>query len=284
MIDGSPMTRPMTRPARLMTAIVLTVGAAACGSPTTPTPPPPPPPNSAPVVRSVTVSKAQIDAGQEVDVTAVAEDAETAQDLLQYTWTTEPAGGTFTGQGRSVKWNAPTDGPVPGDYVMRVTVRDAGSLTATGASSAVRVNDAERELRLLVNTFLADFSDSTKSPEYCVRNFTDACPGKASELADITRNRSEYTIQSATYAIRSVQLNSNTAICTYPGGREYCALVISPVHWISTYKPDGSTEHAIGDSWITGVYESQRRQWMLCDSRFFDPATLTRTTSRRFLH
>ena len=108
-------------------AALLAVGAAAAarcgGNPVQPTPPPPP--NTAPVIRSVTANRTQVDAGQEIEVTAVAEDAQTPAELLTYEWTAEPAGGTFTSQGRTARWRAPTDGPVPSDYAIRVTVRDA---------------------------------------------------------------------------------------------------------------------------------------------------------------
>ena len=44
--------------------------------------------------------------------------------------------------------------------------------------------------------FLIDFSQQRLSPEQVVRNFTDTCRGKASELEDVRRNQQEFTITS----------------------------------------------------------------------------------------
>jgi hypothetical protein len=244
--------------------------AAGCGG--NPVQPPPPPPNTAPVIRSVTASRTQVDAGQEVEVTAVAEDAQAATALLQFTWTAEPPGGTFTGTGPVVRWRAPADGPVPSDYALRVTVSD-GQLTATMATPLIRVNDGIREMRQLADTFLADFSDSSKSAEFCVRNFTSACDGKQQELADIQANRATFTILNASYRIDSVELAASPFFCTGPGGPSSCARVIAPARWVSFNRVLNRVEEARGDAWLTGVYEG--RQWWLCDSRFFGSPTLT---------
>jgi hypothetical protein len=246
---------------------------AQCGGGNPVQPPPPPPPNTAPIVRSVTPSRMQVDAGQEVEVTAVAEDAETPADQLQYEWVADPAGGTFTGQGRIVRWRAPTDGPVPSDYTIRVTARDL-ALSGTGTSSPIRVNDGIREMRQLAETFLGDFIDSTKSAEFCVRNFTDSCPGKQTELEDIQENRDDYMIDASqsTYRITEVHLNSGWLHCTAPGGPESCALVVAPARFVSTNNHTGKTEVAPGTALISGIFE--QNQWRLCDSRYDPPATL----------
>jgi hypothetical protein len=214
----------------------------------------------------VTPNRTQVDAGQEIEVTAVAEDAQTPADQLVYEWVTDPVGGTFTGQGRVVRWRAPTDGPVPGDYMVRVTVRDP-TLSGTGTSAPVRVNDAVREMKQLADTFLRDFGDSSKSAEVCVRNFSDSCPGKRDELLQIQDNRRNLEIIRETHLIGEVQLNASPFTCTAPTGKASCALVVSPVEWISRHRSNGAFECVRGDSWLTGVYE--RNQWWLCDSNFF---------------
>src|SRR5512133_2508426 len=84
-------------------ALIAGIAAARCSSPTQPIPPPPA--NSAPVIRAVNVTKDQVEAGQDVDATVDVQDAETPIDQLTYEWKAD--GGTFTGQGRSVKWTSP---------------------------------------------------------------------------------------------------------------------------------------------------------------------------------
>jgi hypothetical protein len=270
------------RAARNLLAAVACLALAGCGGNPI-QPPPPPPPNTAPVVRSVTPNRTQVDAGQEIEVTAVAEDAQTPADLLQYEWAADPAGGTFSGQGRVVRWRAPTDGPVPGDYTIRVTVRDL-TLSGTGATPPIRVNDGVREMRQLTETFLVDFADSTKSAEFCVRNFTDSCRiGKQMELEDIQENREHFTIISEKHRIDQVVLNSGWVECTAPSGPQSCALALSAVDWISIEKASGALRRSRGDSVITGIYEESTRKWWLCDSRYFEPPTTTQPFRRPFM-
>lgn len=271
---------------RLLIAALLAAGAAASahcgGSPVQP--PPPPPPNTAPVVRSVTANRTQVDAGQEVEVTAVAEDTQTPAELLTYEWTAEPTGGTFTSQGRTARWRAPTDGPVPSDYAIRVTVRDL-TLSTTMTTSPIRVNDGIREMRQLVETFLTDFAaPSRPPPEFCVRNFTDTCRiGKQMELEDLRDNRRDYTIISEKHRIDEVVLNSGWVECTAPTGPQSCALTLSAVDWISTSNTTGALRRSRGDSVITGIYEQATKKWWLCDSRYFEPPTTTQPLMPPFL-
>jgi hypothetical protein len=235
-------------------------------------PPPPPPPNTPPVVRSVSPNRTQVDAGQEIEVTAVAEDAETPADQLRYEWAAEPAGGIFTGQGRVIRWRAPTSGPVPSDYRIRVTVFDAAALNATMQTAPIRVNDGVREMRQLAETFLGDFIVSTNSAAFCVRNFTDSCPGKRNEFEDIRQNRENFRIHTAesTYRVTEVHLNSGWLQCTAPGGPSTCALVVAPSRFVSTNLNTGQVEVAPGNALISGIFE--QNQWWLCDSRYEPPS------------
>jgi hypothetical protein len=259
-------------------AVLVAAGCAAlahCGDGGNPIqPPPPPPPNTAPVLRSVTPNRTQVDAGQEVEVTAVAEDAQTPADQLQFVWNAEPTGGTFSGQGRVVRWRAPTDGPVPTDHAIRVTVRDAAQATASGTTMPIRVNDGVREMRQLAETFLGDFIDSNKPAEFCVRNFTNSCPGKQQELVDIQENRDGFTIiaSQSSYRITEVHLNSGWLNCTAPAGPASCALVVAPSNFVSRNNHTGRIENAPGTALISGIFE--QNQWRLCDSRYDPPATL----------
>lgn len=271
------LPRYLRTASRNLLAVLVCTGLAGCENPTQP-----PPPNTAPVVRSVTSNRTQVDAGQEVEITAVADDAETPAAQLQYEWTAQPTGGTFSGQGSIVRWRTPTDGPVPSDYTISVRVRDP-TLSATGTTSPIRVNDGVREMRQLVETFLVDFSDSNKTAEFCVRNFTDACRGKREELVDIQNNRRDFTILSEKHRIDQVVLNSGWPLCTAPTGPQSCALVNTAVDWLSVYKPTGAIVRSRGDSVITGIYEEATRKWWLCDSRYFEPPSAAQPLTRSFL-
>jgi hypothetical protein len=277
----------MTRQRALFVAVAAAVVLARCGAgPTTPIVPPPPPPpvNTPPVVRSVAVSRTQLEAGQELDATATVEDAETPADQLEYIWSASK--GTFTGTGRSVRWRAPENEPVPADYRLTVTVVERylglnpqGQVATlehrvTGTSQEIRVNDAIRELRGLAEQFLVDFANSSVSPAQVVRNFTNSCLGKADELSDITNNRKDYTIVGESHRITSITLNSNWMLCTAPTGPASCALVAADVDWRSILKETGAPEHVRGENLMSGVYEA--RQWWLCDSRFFGDKVLKR--------
>lgn len=258
-----------------LAAACAAAAAARCGNgPTGPTPTV----NTPPVIRAVTVSQMRLDSGQELEVTATVEDAETPPGLLRYVWSAQA--GTFTGEAAVVRWKAPADGPAP-EYTLTVTVTEsytgAGGIMlehrVTGASPPVRVNDGIREMRLLAETFLSDFEDSTKPAEYCVRNFTDSCRGKRDEIVDIQNNRKNFTIVSASHRIASIRLNDGWPECTAPTGPASCALVIAPVDWRSLNKSTGMVERETGQAYLTGVYERER--WWLCDSRYFGPPTLS---------
>jgi hypothetical protein len=87
----------------------LVLSAIACGSPSAPSQPPPPPSvnNTPPTITSFTLGAVRVEAGDDVDVTAVVADAETPIDQLTYDWSATPANGTFSGTGRQVRWKAP---------------------------------------------------------------------------------------------------------------------------------------------------------------------------------
>lgn len=269
----------------IMCMLSLAVLGLGCSKPTQPSRPHED--NTPPTIVSVLVSTSQVEAGQDVEATVTAGDAETPTESLRYTWTADA--GTFLGQGSTIRWRSPTDGPVPGDYPLRVTVSDAGQLTANGMSTPIRVNDAIREMRQLALLFLSDFADTSKSPTYVVRNFTDSCRGKADELSDIQSNRNEFDQIVAVHepVITVIQRNSSSPICSYPaslGGPEACTLLIAAVDWRSRFsitntegKAPGTWEHVVGDAWLTGVYE--RRQWWLCDSRC--PTCMTLSSLRK---
>jgi hypothetical protein len=258
-------------------AAVLAVRCSDDGSPTRPTPPPPSA-NTPPVIRSVTPSWNQVDAGRDVEVTVTVEDAETPPEMLVFSWSVEA--GTLEGQGRTVRWKPPVDGPVPRDYFVSVTVTEsytgaageAAQHRVTGSTPPIRVNDGVREMRQLTETFLNDFANQDATPAYCVRNFSDACRGKREELEDIENVRNLVEVVGSEYRIETIALNSGWSECTAPSGPQSCAVAVAPVHWTSRVKATGETKHDIGDAVLSGIFDG--RQWLLCDSRFFPTETI----------
>jgi hypothetical protein len=89
--------------------------------------------NAAPIITSVTVNPAIVNAGATTTVTVAASDPD--GDALTYTYL--PTGGAISGSGASVTWTAPSQG---GAYSVSVTVSD-GKLTATQTGS-LTVNQA----------------------------------------------------------------------------------------------------------------------------------------------
>jgi hypothetical protein len=279
---GRPVTAGLKldrRVAAMALAVLSAVVSARCsddGPPTRPTPPPSA--NAPPVIRSVTSSWNQVDAGRDVEVAVTAEDAETPPEQLTYSWSAEA--GTFEGQGRTVRWKPPVDGPVPRDYIVSVTVTESYTASSgqaaqhrvSGSTPPIRVNDGVREMRQLTETFLNDFANQDATPEYCVRNFSDACRGKQEELEDIENVRELVEVVGSEYRIETIALNSGWTGCTAPTGPQSCAVAVAPVHWTSRVKATGETKHDIGDAMLSGIFDG--RQWLLCDSRFFPAETV----------
>jgi hypothetical protein len=90
------------------------------------------PTNRDPVIVGVSVSPGQVTAGGSVIVTVTATDQD--GDALTYTYV--PNGGSITGSGASVTWNAPT---TAGPYSITVTVSDGkgGTATSTGSLTVI---------------------------------------------------------------------------------------------------------------------------------------------------
>jgi hypothetical protein len=228
-------------------------------------PPPPAPLNVPPVVRAVELEQVRVEAGSSIKVTALVEDAETPLDQLRYEWTA--SAGTFAGEGREVSWHAPAEVDEPFDVTLSVAVVEtvsgnAGQVNRTtfAAPDTVRVHDSVAELASLARTFLDDFIDNSVSPPDAVRNFSDGCPGKQSELQDVQRVRTLFTmLGSSSYSIRSV-----TIVEPWVRGG-----IIARCEFRSREKATGAEGTARGTCTLTAVYESNR--WMLCDSHFNGP-------------
>jgi hypothetical protein len=245
------------------------------------------PSNSAPVVSSVTLERTHLEAGREVEVVATVENAE-GPDQLRFTWAVEPAAGNWLGDGSRVRWRSPTNAPVPATYTFTVTVVepyvgvDSTGRTVslehriTGSSPPLRVNDWRREMSGHSEAFMAEYANSSVSPEVCIRNFTDSCAGKRAALAEIAEQRAIYTGTSVTYSLDLSLRSIEWPNCTGPTGSATCALLIYKVEWSLTRRADGRAERVEGTESLRGVYERDR--WWLCESQF-SPAASAQTTT-----
>lgn len=226
-----------------------------------------PVPNEPPVIKSMAAKGRRAgqpanfaDRGERIQISAVVEDAETAPAQLTFEW--KACGGTFTGTGAQVEWEAPTDGPAPRPCTIDLTVVD-GPHRVTG-SMTVRVHDSVKEVGDLALEFLTEFADSSIAPATILRNFSDVCAGKADELADVTRNRQMYTMNSHSYGAPTVDVAFG-GVCAFRA-RRADACVSVPVEWRATFKATGRPEITVGTSYLTAIYDASR--WWLCDSDF----------------
>ena len=247
------------------------LGLVGCGSDSpNPVQPPPPPPaqNLAPVVRSVNVEQARVEVDTAIRIEASVEDAETPVDGLQYEWTA--TAGTFAGEGRQVTWRAPSDIPEPLNVTFNLTVVENvnrngvvdTNRTTFSATDAVRVHDSEEELEHLAETFLRDFIDDSVSPSRCVRNFSDSCSGKQSELEDVQTVRSLFSmLPSSSYSIRSILIDP-------PWERAH---ISARCEFVSQAKVSGLVDSARGTCLLVAIYEED--EWRLCESHFSGTTT-----------
>jgi hypothetical protein len=238
-----------------------------------PPPPPPPPGNAPPTIESVTLGTERIEVAEEVTVTATVRDPETPVGELQYAWSAE--GGTFSGEGASVRWRPPADAATPADYVLELTVTETyGAADANGtrpshtvkaSSAAVRVHDSPGEIGGLAMAFLRDFARSTVKPDDAVREFSDSCEGKSDEREDIEFNRKYFDIISSSLRL----VNTSVASTRMAGSARVACGFTSRLKACPPNRTDckvGVTERVSGDCIVETVYEERR--WWLCESSF----------------
>jgi hypothetical protein len=231
--------------------------------------------NTAPSIKSIAAQGTRLrqpanfaDYGETIRITAVVEDAQTAPAQLKYEWISR-CGGTFSGSGAQVNWTAPVSLGLPQNCTIELIVSD-GPRIAT-STVVVRVHNSIIEVRDLALLFLTEFADNTIPAATTVRNFSDSCPGKTSELNDVADVRRDYRINSYTYGTPAVTVTFG-GTCKSKSGD---ACVRTSVEWKSTYKPGTAEERQVnpkGISTISGIYRDSR--WWLCDSLFDDPDTL----------
>lgn len=245
-------------------------------------------PNPPPTIEWLFTNTERAEINGKIELTAVVSDGETDPANLQYEWTA--TGGSFTGTGRSVVWNAPASAN-PAVHEMKLTVierytttdadgRSQTKETRVSRSVSAHLNDSQAELSALTLTFLDDFVHPDRPAEFCVRNFSDSCRGKAEELSDIQRNRQLYVIDPArsTFRISSIGYNTPGNVPT----QATFATVLAPCEFGSTEKSTGIFGVARGTCRLTNVYEDFR--WRLCESNFLPPANATFDAfSKRFI-
>jgi hypothetical protein len=234
--------------------------------------------NAPPVIQAITVSN-RAESGAGLDVTAVVQDQETSPANLVYEWVA--TGGSVAGTGAGVRWTVPA-ASVPTPYDLTLTVIERYTVAVAGGADEARenrvsgkatahVNDSTREITTLATTFIDDFLHSERSPESCVRNFSDSCSGKQDELRDIRDNRARFVNNPAASSMGTASTafydsGSVTRRMPVPPSQAGFAELLAPCRFASTTKATGVSGIAVGTCQLTYVYENW--QWRLCDSHF----------------
>jgi hypothetical protein len=206
------------------------------------------------------------DVGEGIIVTATVQDTDTPLAQLTYEWSAPS--GTFSGTGASVTWTAPASA---GTVTLTLSVSDG---TRVSRTVDVSVHDSIKEVGDLARLFLLDFSDSSKSPEFVMRNFSTGsrCAAeRAAEFQDVVDNRVRYQILSSNIGAASVKVEFASKPCTYtPVNGDACAAV--PARWQSLCLETneecikGQEGPSVGIDHVTAVYE--QTEWKLCASRW----------------
>jgi hypothetical protein len=243
--------------------------------------------NAAPVIRSITPQGRRTnepasfaDLGEGIDVSATVEDAETAVDKLEYSWSADY--GTFTGTGARVTWTAPAAvslaTPILVTLTLRVTERYQGpdpnglpvekTNTAT-ATSSVSLHDSASEISTMAYNFLVAFSHSDIPVDQVVRDFTPSCDGTAAEKQDVQKHRLQRKMVSYTVWPPVVSVNFGGTCPFRSVHGDACANV--QVEWHSTVLVVGDphyawTDNTAGFDQVTSVYQTGR--WWLCQSDY----------------
>jgi hypothetical protein len=236
--------------------------------------------NSPPVIQSITPASNRSEVNGDVLVTAQVTDQETSPSNLVYNWTA--TGGSFTGTGSTVHWHAPASG-APALFTLTLTVIENYTVTIPGgksqtgqnqatASTEIHVNDSNKEITNLVLTFLDDFVHSERTPEYCVRNFSDNCSGKQDELSDIQSDRANFINDPSRsgFSVSSITFDDPV--------HPTFSNVVAPCHFAATNKSTGVFGIANGNCLLTTVYENFN--WFLCVSHF-QPISFTSSELQR---
>lgn len=234
------------------------------------------------------------DIDETIQVIATVTDTETAPSALTYEWT---APGTLTPSGANLAWRTPASlsSGTPGTVNVGLKVTETfseGGVThqqSTSGTFPVRVHDSQKEIMDAGEDFLILFSDSSKTTDQVLHNFSTTCDGgkgRSAEAADTDRNRALFTQNFAAARVARrppVTFNFLKQGC-FPAGRaqpntDGCSAYT--VHWEVTYKSDGKKETADGIDYVSAVLENDR--WLLCHSDFIGTVTNPLTGEVRML-
>jgi hypothetical protein len=232
--------------------------------------------NTPPVIQSISAA-GRAEPNTDVDVSAVVQDLETSPANLTYEWSA--TAGSFSGTGAHILWRAPgVSGPTAFDLTLTVIEKYTVALDGGGeearenrvtGKTTVHVNDSPAEVSNLALTFLDDFIHSDRSPEFCVRNFSDSCAGKQAELSDVRANRSMFLndpSQSSIGFATPTFYDTTGRSRVVPPAQASFAEVLDPCRLAATNLATGVFGIAIGTCQLTAVYENF--QWRLCESHF----------------
>ena len=255
-----------------VSAVLALIGGCSGSSTVTP---PPTTVNTPPTLESLVMASERAEADRPVQVTAVVRDAETPVGTLTYTWSASPQTGTFggttsfTGSQAINTWRAPKNQTSPDLYTVMLTVTEAytsaGQPRQNTVSKTVTVhyNDSPVEVTALGRDFLVTkFGNANVTPAEAVSNFSDSCPGKAEELADIENNRANFQILSAQFNAPATRFNDALTQGEVEGP---CTFEDIPKSGPNA----GKREFVSGTCLLTTIYENFR--WRLCKSNFNGP-------------
>ena len=280
--------------ARFLLGGLLVFGTACTSTPSKATPPGPTDPgpvvqNTPPTVGAFTVQGTRAgqpanfaDLGETIPLNVTVTDPETAASSLRFNWSATV--GTFNGTGPSVTWQAPTTAVTPRDVTLALEVVETYQSQGrnvenrVSGSTTVSLHDSIQEVSDLARQFLLDFSSSSLSVEYVMRNFEPGCYGTDAETGDVTDNRQDFTIVESNIgpASTSVGFGGHCSFRNRPG--DSCARV--PVFWRSRAKRDlydsrgrlvlreGEMTVATGIDQVAAMYYPSQKRWRLCDSAF----------------
>ncbi len=197
--------------ARLLLSGLLVFGTACTSTPSKPTPPDPGP-GPGPVVQNtpptIGAFRAQgsrtgqpanfVDLGESIALSVTVTDPESAASGLTFNWAS--TSGTFSGTGPSVTWRAPASATTPMDVTLALEVVETYQSQGRNVenrvtgSTTVSLHNSIQEVSDLARQFLLDFSSSSLSVDYVMRNFEPGCYGTEAEASDVTDNRQDFTI------------------------------------------------------------------------------------------
>ncbi|HVH28920.1 MAG TPA: hypothetical protein VM818_19300 [Vicinamibacterales bacterium] len=228
--------------------------------------------NTPPTIESLALSGTHAEAGQGIQVTASVKDPETPVDQLTYAWSASPANGVFAGSGATVTWTPPFGQATPAVHTVTLTVTERYSSAGQSLqnvvtrSATIPYNDSRAEITAISVQFIKDFGTYSVTPEQCVRNFSNTCPGKEAERDDIENNRENFLIQSAEITPTVVTFDKTGGTGLLEG---QCVFIDIPRNGPAA----GRRERVTGICHLETVYENFR--WYLCVSRFDPPYSTT---------